>query len=70
MLKCEVCEFQTTNQPGLKSNKTKMHGKKIKHPCDHCEGTFETRKKLKKLIYCIHCGKYKTMIQLIDECVP
>ena len=37
-----------------------------KHPYDKCN---EARK-LKRHIYCVHSGKYKTMMQGIDEYVP
>ena len=68
--KCSECEFKTTHNPGLKSHMTKMHGNKVKHSCDQCSETFETRKKLKNHIYCIHSGKYKTLTQLIHEANP
>ena len=68
--KCSMCEFETTHNPGLKSHMSKMHGHKTKHLCDQCSETFETRKKLKNHIYCIHSGKYKTLAQLIDEANP
>ena len=68
--KCSLCDFSTTHHPGLKSHTTKMHGEKVKHPCELCSETFETKKKLKNHIYCIHSGKYKTLAQLIDEAVP
>ena len=67
---CEVCDFNTTHHPGLKSHTTKMHGENLKYSCEQCEETFDTRKKLKNHIYCIHSGKYKTLAQLIDEAVP
>ena len=53
---------------GLMSHKTKMH--KNAHPCDQCSETFDSRKKLKSHIYCIHSGKYKTFAQYLDECYP
>ena len=65
-----MCEFTTTHNPGLKSHMTKMHGKTVKYPCEQRSEIFDTRKKLKSHIYCIHSGKYKTHAQLIDEAVP
>jgi hypothetical protein len=59
--KCSMCDFETTHNPGLKSHMTKMHVQKPIHSCDQCSETFETRKKLKNHIYCIHSGKYKTL---------
>ena len=68
IFQCDLCDFKTTNNPGLMSHKTKMH--KNAHPCDQCSETFDSRKKLKSHIYCIHSGKYKTLAQSIDECNP
>ena len=65
--KCNICDFKTAHNPGLKSHMTKMHGQKVQHSCDQCSEKFDTRKKLKSHIYCIHSGKYKTLAQLIDE---
>ena len=70
VFKCSMCDFETTHNPGLKSHKTKMHVQKAIHSCEQCSETFETRKKLKNHIYCIHSGKYKTLAQLIDEANP
>ena len=67
---CSLCDFTTTHHPGLKSHSTKMHGEKVKHPCEQCEETFDTKKRLKSHIYCVHSGKYKNLAQLIDEAVP
>ena len=68
---CDLCDFKTTHSPGLKIHKTKVHNIKVKYPCDQCsEGPFDSKKKLKSHIYCVHSGKYKTLAQLIDECNP
>ena len=67
---CSFCDFTTAHHPGFKCHVTKMHGEKVKYPCDQCEETFDSKKKLKNHIYCIHSGKYKTLAQLIDEAVP
>ena len=68
--KCSMCNFTTTHNPGLKSHMTKMHVQKLKHSCEQCSESFDTRKKLKSHIYCINSGKYKTLAQLIDEANP
>ena len=68
--KCDICDFETTHHPGLKSHMTKMHNQKITHKCEQCSETFETRKKLKNHVYCIHSGKYKTLAELCAEANP
>ena len=68
--KYDLCEFETIHHPGLKSRMTKIQGRTIEHQCEHCSEKFETRKKLKNHIYCIHTGKYKTFAKLFTEANP
>ena len=38
--KCDICEFRTQHNQGLKSQMTKMHGMKNQHSCEECSETF------------------------------
>ena len=44
IFQCDLCDFKTTNNPGLMSHKTKMH--KNAHACDQCSEKFDSRNKL------------------------
>ena len=49
--KCDVCDFETSKEKGLKIHKKRKHGAKA--VCDLCEETFETTRDLK-----IHRNKH------------
>ena len=37
IFQCGLCDFKSTNSPGIMSHKTKRH--KNEHPCDQCSGS-------------------------------
>ena len=49
IFQCDLCDFKSTNSPGIMSHKTKMN--KNEHLCDQCSETFDSRNKLKSQIY-------------------
>ena len=51
----ELCKFKTRTEPGLEHHRKYCKGNpKNKHPCDKCDQSFESKKKLKNHIYCAH----------------
>ena len=50
-----MCDFENFHNTGLKSHMTQIYGEKNNNFfCEQCEKTFESKKKLKEHIYCVH----------------
>ena len=61
--KCDLCDFETLRNIGLKIHKSKMHPGQSKQSCDKCSEIFDTELKFKSHMYCVHSGLSKRIIQ-------
>ena len=62
-LKCDICDFETKNEKGLKIHKRRKHGPKFK--CESCENEFDSKRDLKthKLSHSVTTNRKNTVLE-------